>query len=142
MHPIILPKHRLSELLIDQAHKATLHGGTQLSLSTLHQRYWILGARNLVKTRIRQCTSHAAKTPTQMMGDLRTTRVTKFAPFSHTGVDYAGPFNVTSYVGCGQRSIKHYVALFICLCTKAIHLEGVDDCCGRISCRIPTVYQS
>lgn len=51
-HPIILPKHRLSELLVDQTHKATLHGGTQLTLRTLRQRYWISGARSLVKTRI------------------------------------------------------------------------------------------
>jgi len=37
-HPIILPKHRISELLIDQAHRATLHGDTQLTLRNLRQK--------------------------------------------------------------------------------------------------------
>lgn len=62
----------VSELLVDQAHKATLYG-TQLTLRTLRQRYWILGARSLVKTRIRQCVicaRHTATSPIQLMGDL------------------------------------------------------------------------
>jgi len=43
-HPIILPKHRISDLLIVQAHKAALHGGTQLTLRILRQNYWIIAA--------------------------------------------------------------------------------------------------
>ncbi|XP_029680143.1 uncharacterized protein LOC115245801 [Formica exsecta] len=62
------------------------------------------------------------------MGDLPLPRVTQSPPFSHTGVDYAGPFDITPYVGCGQKTTKHYVVLFICLATKAIHLKDVDDC--------------
>lgn len=129
-HPIIIPKHYIAELLVDQAHKATLHGGIQLTLRTLRQRYWILGARSVVKARIRQCVicaRHAAVSPTQLMGDLPTPRVTQSPPFSHTDVNYTGPFGITSYIGRGQKTTKHYVALFICLSTKAIHLEGVDD---------------
>jgi len=38
-HPIILPKHRTSELLINCAHRATLHGGTQFMLHHLRQQY-------------------------------------------------------------------------------------------------------
>lgn len=130
-HPIILPKHRISKLLVDQTHEATLHGDTQLTLRTLRQRYWILGARSLVKTRIRRCaicTRHTTASPIQMMGDLPLPCVTQSPPFSHTGVDYAGPFGITPYVGRGQKTTKHYVALFICLATKAIHLKDVDDC--------------
>jgi len=43
------------------------------------------------------------------------------------GVDYAGPFGILPFVGWGQRTRKHYIALFICLATKAIHLEIVED---------------
>jgi hypothetical protein len=51
-YPIILPKHRISELLIDHAHRTTLHGGMQLTLRKLKQEYWIIGGRNLVKANI------------------------------------------------------------------------------------------
>jgi hypothetical protein len=34
---IILSKHRISELPIAHAHRATLHGGTQLTLRTLEK---------------------------------------------------------------------------------------------------------
>ncbi|XP_018395111.1 PREDICTED: uncharacterized protein LOC108773703, partial [Cyphomyrmex costatus] len=129
-HPVLLPKNRVSELLIDQAHRATLHGGTQLTLRTLRQNYWILGGRGLVKRHIRQCvicTRYSARTSVQLMGDLPPPRVNPSPPFSHTGVDYAGPFGIISVVGRGQKPLKHYVALFICLATKAIHLETVED---------------
>jgi len=72
-HPIILPNHRISELFIDQAHRATLHGGPQLTLRILREEYWIIGGRSLVKKHIRRCvicTRQAARLPTQLMGNL------------------------------------------------------------------------
>jgi len=61
------------------------------------------------------------------MGDLLSPRVNPLSLFSHTGVDYAGPFGIIPFVGRGQRPRKHYVALFICLATRVIHLECVED---------------
>jgi len=61
------------------------------------------------------------------MGDLPPPRVNPSPPFSHCGVDYAGPFKIIPYVGRGQKGRKYYVALFICLATRAVHLEYVDD---------------
>lgn len=61
------------------------------------------------------------------MGDLPNARVNSSPPFSHTGVDYAGPMNLIPFVGRGQKTAKHYVALFICFATRAIHLECVED---------------
>jgi hypothetical protein len=49
------------------------------------------------------------------------------SPFSHTGVDYAGPFEIIPFIGRDQRTRKHYVALFVYLATKAIYLESVED---------------
>jgi len=72
-YSIILPRHRISELLIDHAHRTTLHGGTQLTLRTLRQEYWIIGDRNLVKMHIRRCVicaRQSAKFPTQLMRNL------------------------------------------------------------------------
>jgi hypothetical protein len=58
------------------------------------------------------------------MGNLR---VSPSSLFSYTGVDYAGPFGILPFVGRGQRARKHYIALFIYLATKAIHLEIMED---------------
>ncbi|XP_066596569.1 uncharacterized protein [Prorops nasuta] len=41
-HPIILPDCHLTAILIRQTHLDTLHGGLQLTLSTLRQRFWVV----------------------------------------------------------------------------------------------------
>ncbi|XP_018402056.1 PREDICTED: uncharacterized protein LOC108779188 [Cyphomyrmex costatus] len=60
------------------------------------------------------------------MGQLPQSRVT--APnraFLHCGVDYAGPIAVRASGGRGYKSHKSYIAVFVCLATRAIHLELV-----------------
>jgi len=129
--PLNLPRNHVSELIVDQTHHRSLHGGPQLTLRLLRQNYWILGARSLVKSRINRCVTcvrERAVTASQIMGDLPPPRVNPSPPFSHCGVDYAGQFKIIPYVGRGQKGRKYYVAFFICLATSAVHLEYVDDC--------------
>lgn len=47
--------------------------------------------------------------------------------FSNCGVDYAGPIGVRMSKGRGSKTFKSYILLFVCLATKAIHLELVSD---------------
>lgn len=61
------------------------------------------------------------------MGDLPAQRVTQSATFEHTGVDYAGPFEVKLRAGRCRIFEKKYVAVFVCMATKAVHLELVED---------------
>lgn len=61
------------------------------------------------------------------MGDLPRSRVTPARPFLHTGIDYAGPFSVKVYNLRSMRFVKVYFCTFICLVTKAVHLEVVTD---------------
>lgn len=62
------------------------------------------------------------------MGDLPAVRVSKTSrSFSHCGIDYAGPIKIRASSGRGISSRKAYIALFICLSTRAIHLELVGD---------------
>ncbi|XP_076549276.1 uncharacterized protein LOC143308232 [Osmia lignaria lignaria] len=77
-HPPILPRHSpLSRLFVRYAHRACLHGGPTLTLSTLMQHAWILGRNRLVKTEIRYCVVCQQVKPRfawQMMGSLPATR--------------------------------------------------------------------
>lgn len=128
-HPILLAAHPLVTFIIDQAHQRSLHGGLQLTLSTLREYFWILRSRTLVKARIYccvVCTRERAAIPFLLMGDLPAVRVTASTrSFVHCGVDYAGPIQVRASAGRGIKSRRAYIALFVYLSTRAIHLELV-----------------
>jgi len=61
------------------------------------------------------------------MGQLPELRVKPSKPFTNTGVDYAGPFYVKQVGKRSKTIVKCYVALFVCLSTKAIHLELISE---------------
>ncbi|XP_072377941.1 uncharacterized protein [Diabrotica undecimpunctata] len=61
------------------------------------------------------------------MGNLPKERLNLSSPFSYTGVDYAGPFNIKTHKGRGGSIIKGYISLFICFTTKAVHMELVSS---------------
>ncbi|UYV68325.1 hypothetical protein LAZ67_5003884 [Cordylochernes scorpioides] len=130
-HPALLPSTgELSQLIIRDAHSRTLHGGVHLVLATLRQKYWILKAKNQIKKCIRNCLiccRYNRVTQHQLMSDLPKERLTPGKPFTVSGVDYAGPFKVKLSKGRGQRIEKGYICLFVCLVTRAIHVELVTD---------------
>ncbi|XP_029163298.1 uncharacterized protein LOC114934751 [Nylanderia fulva] len=130
-YPIVLRSHPLLSLIIDHHHHRMLHGSSQLTLASLRSEFWILRARTCVRAVLHKCVRcvrEAATIPNELMGDLPSARVNRAArPFSHTGVDYAGPILLRSAPGRGHKSHKAYIALFVCLTTKTIHLEIVTD---------------
>ncbi|XP_046614185.1 uncharacterized protein LOC124302277 [Neodiprion virginianus] len=130
-HPFILPRESsFSTLIIDHHHRLTLHGGPQLTLATIRQRYWILGGRVPIRMFIHRCVPcarHRATLSSQQMGQLPQSRVTQSRPFLHSGVDYAGPFSIRASRGRGAKSCKGYIVIFICFTTSAVHLELVSD---------------
>ena len=137
-HPIIIPcESHIDELLIRDAHLKTLHGGPHLVQSHLLRTYWIIRARNRIRRLTRQCvrcTRFQGQKQTQQMTPLSAARVTPARTFSRTGLDYAGPFQLRTTKGCGHKSYKGYVCVFICLVTRAIHLEVVSDFLPKLPC--------
>ncbi|GFV12173.1 uncharacterized protein TNCV_1536701 [Trichonephila clavipes] len=61
------------------------------------------------------------------MGDLPESRVCPSSVFQRTGIDFAGPFLIRSSKGRGSRNTECYICVFVCLATKAVHLEVVSD---------------
>lgn len=128
-HPILLSsKHRLALLLLECEHKRLFHAGPQLLLSSVRECWWIIGARNLAKRVVHQCvtcTRLKGRTLNPIMGNLPPERLEPSFPFNRCGVDFAGPINILITKGRGGRLMKGYICLFVCLVTKAIHLELV-----------------
>ncbi|XP_055296037.1 uncharacterized protein LOC129565314 isoform X1 [Sitodiplosis mosellana] len=142
-HPIIIPpRSRLSYLLIQDAHQETLHGSIQIMMAYIRQSYWIPQLRSECRTIISQCARcarYAKKTAKQIMAELPAVRIRPARPFNAVGIDLAGPFNVklTDKINLSTRSkasipeIKGYIAVFVCMVTRAVHLEAVMDLTGE-----------
>lgn len=130
-HPVLLPRQdHIVDIIIDFYHRVNCHTGAHLLMSIIRQRYWILSGRNLIRKRVHACNFCFKTAPSNIippMADLPTARVQEAKAFTHTGVDFAGPINITLSRRRGVKSQKAYICLFICLTTKAIHIELVSD---------------
>lgn len=130
-HPILLPKgHHVTTLIIRDVHLKNHHGGITSTLNDVRQSYWPIDGRNTTRKVIRQCIRcfrHNPATTNYVMGNLPASRVTEHRPFYNCGVDYCGPFYVKERKQRNRTRVKVYVSVFICLATKAVHLEVVSD---------------
>ncbi|XP_063540783.1 uncharacterized protein LOC134749694 [Cydia strobilella] len=130
-HPIMITKdNALLPLLLAEAHSSTLHGGPQLMVMYLRSKYWLINMTNKIKKYVRNCIvciRQRGETGSQLMGDLPAIRVKPAKPFLISGVDFAGPINVRMSKGRGAKSNKAYISLFVCMVTRAFHIELVSS---------------
>ena len=129
-HPMIISNRSLITAIVLDNHKRALHGGVNLTLGEVRKRFWMLNGLQVVKKIVHGCVTCRKAHPQlmeQMMASLPPDRVTFSKPFWHSGVDFAGPFTLKGEVGRGSRRYKAYVAVFICLATKAVHFEVVSS---------------
>ncbi|XP_038118272.1 uncharacterized protein LOC119769525 [Culex quinquefasciatus] len=129
-HPYILDhRHPFTETVIADYHVNLYHAGQQLLLSALRGRFWPTSARNVVRKVIHSCVSCFRARPrvqNQLMADLPPERVNPCFAFQRVGVDYCGPFYLVHGLRRGSP-VKCFVAIFVCLVTKAVHLELVAN---------------
>ena len=123
-HPIILPKdHHVAKLIILYYHHVSGHSGVEYTLSLIRHRYWIINARSAVRRTLEKCLTcrkHQSPTGRQKTADLPVDRVTPSRPpFTFTGVDCFGPFEVRR----GRSKVKRYGVIFTCLALRAVHIE-------------------
>ena len=124
--PVILPrKHPVTKLIVRDAHNICLHGGTNLVLSHLSAKYWIIAAREAIRELEKECAKcrrDKAKPVNQVMAPLHPSRsCMSLRAFSHASVDFGGPFYTKQ--GRGKVKQKRYLCLFTCHQTRAVHLE-------------------
>ncbi|XP_075157918.1 uncharacterized protein LOC142231185 [Haematobia irritans] len=130
-HPIIIPEHsRFCKLLIAFTHKILLHGEHQSMLRAIRSEYYIIRLKNAVRYCIRNCrtcTIYKQRIRSQIMAALPPERCTFSLPFTNTGIDFAGPFDLKTSQLRNAKLQKGYAAVFVCLATRAIHLETCSD---------------
>ncbi|XP_062703501.1 uncharacterized protein LOC134285959 [Aedes albopictus] len=119
--------HPFTLLVVRYYHLNRLHAGPRLLTATIHLKFGPLRLRKLVRKVMHECVNCFRSRPglsEQIMADLPSVRVTLTLPFLNTGVDFCGPFYFRP-VSRKAAPQKAFVAVFVCLSTKAIHLELV-----------------
>ncbi len=123
----VLPKSsELTQLLLRSLHIAYSHAGVSAMHSIVSHSFLIPSLRSCLKRISRSCIicqKAYAKPLAHTMGLLPSVRTTPAPPFAHTGVDFAGPFMLR--VGHTRKPsyIKTYAVVFVCMVTKAVHLD-------------------
>lgn len=131
-HQILLPNvSPVTELIIENVHKNNLHAGPRATEAAIRQKFWIIASQTTIKRVLHKCVKCArfkGRTMKQLMADLPSERVNApFKPFLKTAVDFAGPINIKTSTLRAAKIVKAYIAIFVCLATKAMHIEAVSD---------------
>ena len=126
-HPIVLPVHHVTDLIIRGLHETNAHAGPNYVLSMLRRKFYLVAAYRQVKKVLQRCVECRklfGKVESQKMSSLPKARVAVGEPpFTFVGVDYFGPFHVKFRRG----TTKRWGCLFTCLTTRAVHLETVHE---------------
>lgn len=128
--------HRAITLLVQHYHRLNFHQNTTSTINELRQKIVMPRMQTVVKRIVnecRWCRVKKARPLIPQMSALPLCRMAMFMPpFTFTGVDYFGPFDVL--IG-RTRKEKRYGVLFTCLTTRAIYLEvcyslTTQSCCA------------
>jgi len=126
-HQLILPPaHHITELIIMNENLWLLHADPQLMSASLRQQYWIPRMKQIIRPVLHRslpCFKLKATASQHLMGQLTLARVTVARKFVNAGIVYVGPFEIKRGNTRSKPTTKFYVALLICISTKAIHLE-------------------
>jgi len=130
-HRILLSKsHRLTNLIIEDYHNEHKHPGATTLQLIIQQQYWIISSRQVIKSRLRHCVSCYRVRPRNtppLMDDLPKFRLQQVKSFVIFGGNYAGPIQLKSPKNRRNVQVQAYICLFVCMTTKALHIELASD---------------
>ena len=130
-HPTILDaKDPLMVKYYTYLHVSLCHCGPSLLLSYSGSKLHIIGARKLSRRICSSCVTCRKcrpRTQHQFMAELPAQRVTASPPFTHCGMDFAGPFTIKLGRVRKPVEVEAHICVFVCMATKAVHLEVVSD---------------
>ena len=125
---MVLPKKSpISRIIIEHFHKICGHSGRTTTVAEVRTRgYWIIGMNTTVRSVVYHCVTCKklrGKLSEQKMADFPEDCCKSEGPFVYSGIDVFGPFTTKN----GRKSFKRFVCLFICLSSKGIHLEVLNE---------------
>lgn len=131
-HPILIPVNcNFTTVYLNYVHLRYFHSSPSFMITFVNQKFrFVGGLRRAVKKVYRACPTcrkFSNETMEQIIGPLPKDRITVTRPFSITGVDFAGPFILKPVGHRSKVRFKSYIAVFVCYCTRAVHLETVSD---------------
>ncbi|XP_062557227.1 uncharacterized protein LOC134222098 [Armigeres subalbatus] len=126
--PVILPRdHPTTNLIIAHYHQRYHHQNHESVVNELRQKFnipHIRAAYAKVRKSCQRCKNDHAEPRPPMMADLPPARLAVYSPpFTHTGLDFFGPYEVS----VGRRREKRWGMLATCLTVRAIHIEIVHS---------------
>lgn len=136
-YPVILPKmgsfktsnKNFTQLIIEEAHKETLHGGVNLMRNSIRRDFWVIHATkgcSSVRSACVTCKRFTAQVQHQLMSNLQKEVLADYRPFDVISIDYAGPFLI--YLSPRKTALgKAYVLVIKCLISKRVVLELVGS---------------
>ena len=129
-YPILLPgKHPVTQRLIEHHHRNVKHQGRVITTARIRDEgFYVTSISKVVKKIVHSCITCRklrALPMQQQMSDLPLDRLHESPPFTYAGLDAFGPFPVSEGKSTRKSSAdkKIWALIFICLVTKAVHIE-------------------
>ena len=142
-NPILLDKkHRLTTLIVEDAHRRMMYNRVKETLVELRSVYWVIWGRQFVRKSMHHCITCRRSegkpyqcAPSPPLPDFR---VNQSRPLQYTGVDFARPLYVR-HLATSEKT-KVWLCLFTCCATRAVYLDLVHAatfirCFRRFSAR-------
>ena len=111
--------------MVWNAHLRVCHNGVKETLTEIRSQYWIVKGWSLTKAIVHKCTGCRKYKGAPFVGPppppLPKFWIKEDPAFTYTGVDFAGPLFARS----GASSSKVWICVFMCLVTRAVHLDIV-----------------
>ena len=124
---LVNPENYFIKEYLKHLHKCNNHAHTNSTLNKVRQIMHGPGIKNAVKKVVNKCVNcrriRASPYRYPVQPDLPMERYLMEIPFTCTGVDYAGPYDIREH----GEIVNIWVILFTCLVSRAVYLIAVRD---------------
>ena len=121
---LIPANHPVTRLYVSCLHSVD-HAGVETTLAKLQRKFWVPGARKIIKSIKNKCVicrKLTKKMEDQCMGQVRTERLKPAPAFYHTAVDLFGPLTIRDTIKKRTHG-RAFGVIFNCLVARAVYLD-------------------